>query len=159
MALRIRRFRPEDARACSRIIRQNHCRFAAFEDGLETAKKLSRGNSPKALLKKSNRRTFFVAVQEERIVGLAGYEKNEVKTVFVDLKMHGQGVGSKLLKHILAVLARQGKRKIVLMSSVVAEDFYKKFGFRRVRKKTIDWEGVPLTYVDMVRWGAEKERT
>jgi GNAT superfamily N-acetyltransferase len=49
----------------------------------------------------------------------------------------GQGVGSALMPHLLDVLRRLGKRRVVLMGGVQADNeralaFYRRFGFRQV---------------------------
>ena len=149
--MRVRKFRPEDAKECSRIILHNFRTINSSEDPKATIRKLIEDSSPKKLIEKSKERKYFVAVEKEGILGIGGYDKSELHTFFVKPKLHGKGVGKKIIKRVLDE-ARKDKIKVMkCASSLYAEKFYASFGFKRVRRKTIPFHRSTLTFIEMVK--------
>ena len=145
----IRPFEERDAEACSKINIENF--LAANQDGEETTRKLVEKNTPEALIEKSKVRSFFVAEDDGEVVGIAGYLKNEFKTLFVKRSCQGRGIGKHLTEHVLRLLEEQGHEIIFLQASVEGEPFYKQFGFKTTERKKIDFYGSPRTYIRMER--------
>jgi len=147
--MRIRPFRPGDAAASSRIIRS--CFDKVNNYPATTTEKLKKSNTARGLREKSLKRTFYVAEDEDGILGIAGFQDDEVKTVFVKPGEHGRGVGRKLMGKVLAEMGTKGHRTLTVFSSPEAEGFYERFGFEKVRKETLDFKGSPLAIVRMTK--------
>lgn len=85
--------------------------------------------SPKNVATMMDRRTVFVALEDDLIVGTASLEKNVVKTVFVAPHLHRQGLGSQLMNAIETTAAKAGHVSLSLSSSLTAQSFYEALGY------------------------------
>ena len=75
----------------------------------------------------------FVAVVRQQIVGTASLDGRTVRGFFVAPNAQGMGIGSRLMAEVESA-AREAKiRTLVLQSSVTAERFYVKLGFKALR--------------------------
>ena len=82
---------------------------------------------------------FWVAIQNEKIIGTVGIKEIDettakLKRMFVLPERQGQGVGQALLEHALSFAKTQGYTKIVLRTDRLmtgAHAFYEKNDFKR----------------------------
>ncbi len=85
-------------------------------------------------------RTFIVARDGGRVVGCGGSETYQVaaliRSVAVLPEYRGQGLGRKIVRHLLDRLSARGLREFYLLTTT-AEEYFKKRGF-----KTIDRDEV-----------------
>jgi len=90
-----------------------------------------------------DRYTYFVAVEDGEIVGVAGYqnENGTVAGIFVDPEMKGSGIGSKLMNKLEEDARSEGLEEIETLASLEAVAFYKKNGYKTVEKRKQDIEG------------------
>ncbi|MCG2628884.1 GNAT family N-acetyltransferase [Bradyrhizobium sp. WYCCWR 13023] len=89
--------------------------------------------SPDAVLALMAKRTVFVATIGNRVVGTASLDGSVVRTVFVAPDVQARGIG-KLLMAEIAHLARERHIQLLTVpSSVTAETFYARLGFKAVR--------------------------
>ena len=94
----------------------------------------------------ANEREYFVAT-DEGICGIIGLKDNEVKTLFVDPKYQGRGVGSSLLSYIESIVLDRGYSISKVYSSVSAKSFYGKHGYVVIREDSSEaGEGTMLRY-------------
>lgn len=147
--MRVRKFRPEDARACSRIIIRNFRTVISKEDPAPTIRNLIKDSNPKAIINKSKKRKYFVAVEKEEILGIGGYDSEGIHTFFVNTRLHGKGIGKAILARVLADAKKTGMRVMMCNSSLCAERFYASSGFRRIGKKTVPFNGSKITFIEM----------
>jgi GNAT superfamily N-acetyltransferase len=147
--MRVRRFRPADAKQCSRIIIKNFLKVNNKEDPKKTIQILVDSSTPEDIIVKSKKRHHFVAVEKGKVVGIGGYKDDVLHTFFVDPSMHGKGIGKALLARTLKEAKKEGIRVMKCNSSLYAEKFYASCGFRKIRKKKIPFHGSTLTYIDM----------
>lgn len=73
---------------------------------------------------------YFVARDEDKIVGVVGLVEEELKTFFVDEMYQGRGLGMELLNKIENEAKNQGLARIWLKSSIPAIPFYESQGFK-----------------------------
>lgn len=89
--------------------------------------------SPGAVLGLLAQRKVFVALAADHIVGTASLDGNVVRTVFVAPAAQGRGVGRQLMNELLRCASENGAASLSVPSTVTAERFYSKLGFRAVR--------------------------
>ena len=93
----------------------------------------------------AHERNYFVAI-DRSIHGVIGLKDNEVKTLFVDPKYHGKGVGSSLLSHVESIILDKNPISKVY-SSASAKSFYEKHGYTIIREDSSKaGEGTMLRY-------------
>ncbi|MEH6403015.1 MAG: GNAT family N-acetyltransferase [Sneathiella sp.] len=85
--------------------------------------------SPKNIATMMDRRTVFVALEDDRIIGTAGLEKDAVKTVFVAPNQHRKGVGSLLMNVVETSAVETGLVSLTVSSSLTAKSFYEALGY------------------------------
>ncbi len=76
---------------------------------------------------------MFVAVVEESIVGTAGLDGEVVRTVFILPEYQGRGIGRALMAKVEVAAMANRVAILTVPSSITAEPFYAKLGFRAVR--------------------------
>ena len=134
MATEIRKFRNEDAHPVSRIIID--C-FMKLDIGKHTQRGLEmqiERNSPDEIIKRSKAVNFFVAEEENKIVGICGYDNEKVHRFFVDRNHHHKGIGTLLIEKVLNEAKENGMKKIKTWSTIYAQGFYEKNGFKRLKE-------------------------
>ena len=89
--------------------------------------------TPATMLELLGKRRVFVAVTADRIVGTASLDGNLVRTVFIAPDMQRRGIGRLLMAEIDQAARRAGLDVLTVPSSVTAEGFYSRLGFRAVR--------------------------
>jgi GNAT superfamily N-acetyltransferase len=76
----------------------------------------------------------YLAIVDGRIVGTGSLDGQTVSSVFVHPDYQGRGVGAKLMDAIETAANAQSGSALTLQSSVTAQAFYAKRGFRVVRE-------------------------
>jgi N-acetylglutamate synthase-like GNAT family acetyltransferase len=82
---------------------------------------------------KMQNRITYVAVEANDIVGTAGFDGRQARTVFVRPDQHKLGIGSLLIRAIEALAIERGLDQLSLLSSITAQGFYKRLGYTAVR--------------------------
>jgi N-acetylglutamate synthase-like GNAT family acetyltransferase len=77
----------------------------------------------------------FVAIVDGRVVGTASLSGDTVKSVFVDPDYQRSGVATKLMSAVENVALAQSVRALNVQSSITAQPFYAKWGFKIVREE------------------------
>ena len=85
----------------------------------------------------TQRRTF-VALAGNRIVGTIALGADRLRTLFVEPELQGSGLGAKLVAHLEAAARQAGVRELKLSSSLTAQGFYARLGYRTVRPEEHD---------------------
>jgi GNAT superfamily N-acetyltransferase len=89
--------------------------------------------SPEGIAALMARRDVFVALEGSQIVGTASLDGKVVRTVFVAPDCQRKGIGIALMGEIERLARERGITELTVPSSVTAENFYAKLGFRAVR--------------------------
>jgi GNAT superfamily N-acetyltransferase len=93
----------------------------------------SRASLPTPYGQLISNRKVFVAVTGQQIVGTAGLDNGWVRTVFVEPRFQGRGVGRLLMDAVERAARNVGLQTLNVPSSVTAEPFYARLGFKAVR--------------------------
>ena len=130
--MNIREFRNQDAIYVSAIIKE--C-FNTIDLGghTEEGKRIQiESNSPENLLKRAQKVRYFIAYEANRILGICGYDRYKVQTLFVDIDHLNQGIGKALLNKTLSEATKDGLLSIDTWATFCSERFYRKFGFEKI---------------------------
>jgi predicted N-acetyltransferase YhbS len=96
--MEIRKLKKKDIEEVSQLIKEY---FLNSDIGGHTKKGIElqiKANSPENLNKKSELIKYFVAVNNNKIIGICGYDNNRIHTLFVDVNYHNKGIGPHLLR-------------------------------------------------------------
>ena len=85
-----------------------------------------RKNSKKELLRKIKRPVFFVATDNNKIVGIIRGTPDRITSLFVEGKFHKKGIGKKLFEFFQKEAIKQGSKTIKVRASLFATSFYQK---------------------------------
>lgn len=145
----IRPFQPDDAQACSEIIRA-----CVLEDpGLspQLKEKLLGLETPAAMLERAQ--LYYVAVCESDgvLTGLAGLDLNEIRILFVSPAHRHGGIGRALVEHLGSMVPQALFKDIFVYSMPGAAGFYRALGFRDRGPAVFDIRGIPMETVFMTR--------
>ncbi len=145
----IRQFQPEDAEACSNIIRT----CIGVDAGLsETVReKLLRSETPKAMLDRA--RMYYVAVHQSEagLAAVGALDLNEIRLLYVSPEHQGRGIGGNLLAHLESMVPPAIFSDIFVYSSPGAVGFYEGRGFRNRGRHPFIVEGEELPTVFMTK--------
>ena len=134
MTYEVRAAHADDANDISRIILWALRQTNAKDYSQGVIERVEQSFSPTAVLELLERRKIFVITLKERIVGTAGLDGGVIRTVFVAPDVQGQGVGRLLMAKIEQTARNAGVRVLAVPSSITAEHFYTKLGFKAVRE-------------------------
>ena len=129
--MEIRKFADRDAASVSALITQ--C-FNTIDLGghTEEGKRIQiESNSPENLIKRAQIVQYLVACEGIRIIGICGYDRHKVQTLFVDIDYQNQGIGKTLLHKILLEAVKDGITSLDTWATFYSERFYRAFGFEK----------------------------
>ena len=129
----IRPAQSNDAKGISRVIVAALRETNAKDYSEEVIARVEQSFSPAAVSDLLSKRVVFVASKEGIIVGTASLDGQVVRTVFIDPAWQGHGIGRALMVEIANAAVGRGVATLTVPSSVTAEPFYAKLGFRAVR--------------------------
>ncbi|MCX6771083.1 MAG: GNAT family N-acetyltransferase [Candidatus Micrarchaeota archaeon] len=145
----IRKFRKEDAVTASHIVKKGFQVNNAPDYGKASIKEQVEANSPKNLIEKAKKVKYFVAVEEDRILGIGGYDRQKVHTLFVDPNLQRKGIGTKILERILSEAKKDGIKVLDAWSTFQAEKFYSDAGFKRIKEFTLKCQRSSIDFILM----------
>ena len=122
-----------DAEDISRVIVRALRETNAKDYSPDVIARVEQSYSPAALANLMSQRKVFVATIEQQIVGTASLDGKVVRTLFVTPEMQGRGVGKLLMAVVERTAREDGVEVLAVQSSVTAEQFYLKVGFKAVR--------------------------
>lgn len=134
----LRKFRVKDADEVSAMIRKNLLEVNSKDYSEEAIKYLYELYNPKYILSSSNKRKMYVAIRDGAVIGTASLDFDEIYSIFVCVKLHGQGIGKMLVKLMEEIASNNGFTSIKLVSSTTAQKFYEKLGYSVVGEETTD---------------------
>jgi GNAT superfamily N-acetyltransferase len=89
---------------------------------------------PEAVASKLEEWQAYVAVVDDRIVGTGSLNGKTVRALFVHPDYQGRGIGTKLMDVVENAANLQSERTLGVQSSITAQPFYAKRGFKVVRE-------------------------
>jgi len=129
----IRPAREDDADAISGVILQALRETNAKDYTDEIIERIGLSFSPEAVRELIRKRTAFVAVDGNRIVGTASLDGSVVRTVFVAPDVQARGIGKLLMGEVERTARGRNIQALTVPSSITAESFYARLGFIAVR--------------------------
>ncbi|ACM25681.1 GNAT family N-acetyltransferase [Agrobacterium sp. SHOUNA12C] len=132
MACDVRPARESDANAISAVILSALRETNAKDYSQDIIARVTQSFSPAAVRKLMVSRTVLVAMKGGDVVGTASLDGAVVRTVFVSPSVQGQGTGTRLMAEIERIAYIKGVTLLTVPSSVTAEAFYARLGFKAV---------------------------
>jgi N-acetylglutamate synthase-like GNAT family acetyltransferase len=129
----IRRATAEDAAAISQVIIRSLRQSNAQDYLPEVIAQVEKSFTPEAVFALLSQRQVFVATLDHRVVATASLEGDVVRSVFVDPSHQAGGLGRQLMATIESIAIDAKIAVLRVPSSLTAEGFYSKLGFRKVR--------------------------
>jgi GNAT superfamily N-acetyltransferase len=133
LALTIRRATDKDADAVSRVIIATLRETNARDYTPDIIARVEQSFSPPAMLEFFRTRRVFVAVLGETLAGTASLDGETVRSMFVDPPFQGHGIGRRLMSEVEQTARADGVVTLTVPSSVTAEPFYARLGYRAIR--------------------------
>ncbi|MBC3454122.1 GNAT family N-acetyltransferase [Pseudomonas mosselii] len=144
MECHVRRAQREDVEAISRIVIAALRASNSQDYPVEVIAQVEQSFSPAAVSVLLDSRVVFVAVKQNNLLGTASLDGEVVRTVFVAPTHHGTGIGRLLMEAIHAAAIRAGVTALRVPSSITAQGFYARLGYRKLRD---EFHGVERTIV------------
>ena len=130
--MEIRKFTDRDAAVVSALIKK--C-FDTMDVGghTEEGKRMQiESNSPQNLMRRAQSVRYCIAVEENNVVGICGFDHNKVQTLFVDIRYQHIGIGKALLHKVLKEAMNEGLSSLKTWATFYSERFYSNAGFRKI---------------------------
>ncbi len=110
------------------------------EEGVKNFHDFVKGDELRNMFILGEYRTWGAFDENDVIVGILGIRKHwHISLLFVEPKLHHQGIGTDLLNHAFKEGAKEGVSVMTVNSSPYATEFYHKIGFSDLdHEKTTD---------------------
>jgi GNAT superfamily N-acetyltransferase len=150
----IREFHPEDIVTCREIVSACLSEMTGMDEAAKTtfAKRTQDDEFFNGLLSVH----CLVAEIDGIVVGMGALKGNEIQRMYCDPDQRGRHVGSTIYKHLEMIARSKGIRQLQIESSLNAEGFYAKLGFKKVRMHEWNIEGHYVRNVTMRKLLVEK---
>ena len=131
----VRKFRVSDAVEVAELHR-NTVRFVNSKDYPQKQIEVWSGRISAKRFRDSIKTRFrLVAVDKDKIVGFGDFSKDgELAGLYVHKNYQGSGIGPLLLKKLEDSARQKGIKKFFLGSTITAKDFYRKHGYKVIKK-------------------------
>jgi GNAT superfamily N-acetyltransferase len=129
----IRSAREDEAGEISAVILRALRETNAKDYASDVIARVEQSFGPDAVRQLIGKRIVFVAMIGDRLVGTASLDGGVVRTVFVAPDVQGRGIGKSLMTEIERTARERGIVRLAVPSSVTAERFYARLGFKAVR--------------------------
>ena len=130
--IRIRRFEERDAQTVSALISET----LRISNSRDYPPELLRGLPPEKLIERAGWTHFYVAEDEDGIVGCGAIgpywgkeDESSFFTIFVRPDRQGQGIGRKIVETLEADEYALRAKRIEIPASITALPFYRKMGY------------------------------
>jgi predicted N-acetyltransferase YhbS len=156
--LTIRRYRPDDAGAVSRLIRTTMRISNSADYAMERLQPLIDYFSPEKVDALCQERVCFVAEENGEVVGTGALEADELVTFFVAPQRQGGGIGSALLGAVEDAAREGGLQRLRVGSSLAGAPFYRRHGYEPTGEILEGTAGAHLAMVKEVKPAASLPR-
>jgi len=138
----IRKFRASDALSAARIARAALWQVNAKHYSRKVILAVASNYSAQKIASNAASRAVLVAVLRNNVVGVVQLTRDGwVRGMFVDPERHGRGIGRALMRSLVKLARRRDFKAIRLHSALTSVGFYKKLGFRCVRRVVLSKDG------------------
>lgn len=142
MSLIIRNANKNDAIELSNLILENATYFLKPIYTLEQWNVFIQYYSLETILNKIETQAVFCAIKDTKIIGTIALDCNFVVGFYTNIQNLNQGVGKELLLFLENFAREKGLKKIRLASSPVANGFYEKMGWKKLKVLVFEYLGV-----------------
>ncbi len=128
----IRRFKEQDAKEVSKLVSKTFNEFVAPNFTKKGVKKFLEDETTEKIIERAETRDVFVAIINNKIIGMIeGRGDNRISRLFVNKKHQRKGVAKRLMDRIENLYKRRGTSRIKVKSSLYAQKFYEKRGYKK----------------------------
>jgi GNAT superfamily N-acetyltransferase len=145
----IRSFKKDDSRRVSRLLIKTQRDTMSKHYPKKVIDMFCKYRSPSCIRDKFNSNDYFLAIDNRKLLGVVGIKNDEVDVLFVNPTHHRKGIGKYLMLHIEKIARQRKIRKLKCKSSLGADSFYKKTGFKRIRRITHEANNVKFDVILM----------
>jgi len=135
MALTIRQARSDDAEAISQVIVAALRESNGQDYPASVIESVVANFAPERVVELLQQRLVFVALLEEEIVGTGALDGSTVRSLFIAPQQQRKGIGQALMTRIEKTAVERGIEALLIPSSLTAESFYARLGYRVVREQ------------------------
>jgi len=135
--MRIRKFRKQDARKVSNLIRKTLTEVNIKDSPRFAVEELYREYAPKELIKLTKEREIYLVIEKDKIIATGGLEDNYICTVFVHPNHRGKGIGKIIMSYLEKKIKNKGYSYSELNSGPTALTFYKRLGYKKIKEKFV----------------------
>ena len=143
----IRLFLSTDAGPCQDIIYE-HLNFYAH-DLTREAQEFMKANMTVSRLIAKSREGYWLVAEHKGVCGMGVLDRGEIKHMFVAKKMHGQGIGRKILDKLELEAKKQNLQRLFLNAAKNSINFYLKAGFYIVKENSICVDNIRIDQILM----------
>lgn len=147
--MRIRKFREEDATKVCYLVRRNIKEILPDYYSKEVCDYLYDCFSLKKFLKRTKNRNIFVAVKRKKIIGVIELDEAQIRSFYVNPDYQNKGIGKILYNKIEEIANSKKIKKLFVKSSLNAQGFYEKLGFKKIKKTVFERDGIKIEDIDM----------
>jgi len=133
MQCQIRRAIESDAQAISKVVIAALHESNARDYPPEVIAQVEENFCPASILRLMKQRQMYVAVVEQHVVGTASLDQAVVRSVFVNPRHQGRGIGQQLMARLKEAAVSAQLEELRVPSSLTAQSFYAQLGFHKVR--------------------------
>lgn len=133
--MKIRLARDEDYAGIARLHRATIRNINSADYPKDIIDLWSARSKAKRFRDSANKCKRWVAIEKDKIIGFCDHGFNcELWGLYIHKDFVGKNIGSLLIKKAEESMKKQGFKKISLKSTITAKNFYKKYGYRVVKK-------------------------
>ena len=133
--IQIRRATFADVDAISHVIIQTVREINSKDYSAAVIDEVTGNFTPSRIIEKMKIRQVFVATQQKEIIGTASLENNMVRSVFVLPDRQRNNIGLMLMNCLEKIAKKQNIHCLTVSSSIAAENFYLKIGYKSLRNE------------------------
>lgn len=129
----IRKFKAKDLKESADLVAKTFSEYNKKEGSKEAVKGyISRySNLDSAKKSFSRSKIFFVAIANDKIVGIIRGSENRIINLYVRGDCHNKGIGRKLVERFEKECKKRGSKEIKIRASLFAAPFYQKMGYKK----------------------------
>lgn len=131
--IQIRRAVTEDAVGISRVIIAALRQTNSSDYDAATIARVEQSFNKVAVAELLVRRLVFVATDHDEVVATASLENDVIRSVFVAPEYQRMGIGERLVLIVENEALTRGSLQLRVPSSITAQGFYTRLGYRKVR--------------------------
>lgn len=135
MELTIRQAHSDDAKAISQVIVAAVRESNGQDYPASVVESVAAHFTPEQVIELLEQRLVFIALLENEIVGTGALDGNAARSLFVAPQQQRKGIGQALMARIEKAALGRGIESLLVPSSITAESFYARLGYRVLREQ------------------------